>query len=102
MGNIALLGTFGLLLATVWIAIMRPRMRIDNSWPLFYYLGLTLYLNSVELVLEPYVVYVAVICALLLRFEFMNERVVLLVRLVEFCAMARIGWRLFGALMKAF
>jgi len=101
MGNIALLATFGLALATVWMAIMRSRMRIDNSWPLFYYLGLTFYLNTVDLVLDPYVVYVAVVCALLLRFEFMNERVVLLVRFLELCAMGLIGWRLFSAVMKA-
>lgn len=101
MGNIALLATFGLTVATVWLAIMRPRMRLDNSWPLFYYFGLVVYLNGIELVLNAYVVYVAVVCALLLRFEFMNERVVFLVRIVELGAMLHIAWRLITALVKA-
>lgn len=101
MGNIALLATFGLTVSTVWLAIMRPRMRLDNSWPLFYYLGLVVYQNGLELVLNPYVVYVAVICALLLRFEFMNERVVFFVRILELGALAHIAWRLVSAMMKA-
>lgn len=101
MGNIALLATFGLTVSTAWLAFMRPRMGLDNSWPLFYYLATVVYLNSLELVLDPYVVYVAVICALLLRFEFMNERLVFLVRTLELAALAHIGWRLLTAMLKA-
>jgi hypothetical protein len=100
MGNIALLATFGLTVATVWLAVMRSRMRLDNSWPLFFYLGLVVYLNSVELVLNAYVVYVAVVSALLLRFEFMNERVVFLVRILELGALFHCAWRLISAMMK--
>lgn len=102
MGNIALLATFGLTVASAWLAIMRPRMRLDNSWPLFYYLALVIYLNSFELVLNPYVVYVAVVCALLLRFEFLNERIVFLFRILELAALIHIGWRMVSAMMKAF
>jgi hypothetical protein len=101
MGSIALLATFGLTVATVWLAIMRPRMRLDNSWPLFYYLGLVVYLNSLELVLNPYVVYVAVVCALLLRFEFMNERLIFFVRIIELGTLLHICWRLITAMIRA-
>lgn len=100
MGNIGLLATFGLTAGTVWLVLMRFRIRPDNSWPLLYYFCAVVYLNSFDLVLNPYVVYVAVICALLLRFEFMNERLVFLVRLIEVASLAHMGWRLFGALLK--
>ena len=41
------------------------------------------------------------VCGLLLRFEFMNERVVFLVRIVELGALAHNAWRLVTAMMKA-
>ncbi|MBI4892149.1 MAG: hypothetical protein HY821_16095 [Acidobacteria bacterium] len=100
MGNIPLLATFILAVATVWLAVMRPRMRLDNSWPLLYYLSVVLYLNGVPQVLNSYVVYVAVVCALLIRFEFMNARIVLLVRTIELLALAHIAWTLSAALIK--
>lgn len=100
MGNIGLLFSFLLLVGTAWLAIMRFRMRPDNSWPLTYYLCLVLFLNSYELVLNPYVVYVSVICALLLRFEFLNERLIFLVRIVEVSCLAFLGWQLMGAVMQ--
>ncbi|QOY89969.1 hypothetical protein [Paludibaculum fermentans] len=77
-------------------------MRLENSWPLLFYLMLVLYLNSYELVLNPYVVYVAVVCALFIRFEFMNERVVFFVRVLEVGALAHIGYRLLITLLKAY
>jgi hypothetical protein len=101
MGNVGLLFTVCLLLATVWLAFSRFRMRLENSWPLIYYLGVVIYLNGFERVLDPYVVYVAVICALLLRFEFLNERLVFFVRLIEVCALAHMAWRFSGAIISA-
>ncbi len=100
MGNIPLLATFVLAVATVWLAVMRPSMRLDNNWPLLLYLCIVVYLNSLELVLNPYVVYVAVVCALLLRFEFLNARVVLLVRTLEQLGLIHIAWRLAKAVLK--
>jgi len=98
MGNIGLLVTIILTAATGWIAFSRFRMRLDNSWPLFYYLGLVMYLNAYDMVLNPYVVYVAVVCALLIRFEFMNERLVFFVRIIEVACLAHIGWRMLSAI----
>jgi hypothetical protein len=100
MGNVGLLFTFCLLVGTLLLAFTRFRMRPESSWPLVYYLGVVFYLNAIDLVLEPYVVYVAVIAALLLRFEFMNDRLVLFVRVVEFATLAHIGWSLLHALIR--
>jgi len=98
MSNIGFLFTVGLLAGGVWLAATRLRMRLENNWPLVFYFAAVVYLNTYPLVLSPYVVYVAVICALLLRFEFMNERLVALVRIIEVVALAHISWSLFIAL----
>jgi hypothetical protein len=100
MSNIGFLFTVGLLGGTVWLAVTRLRLRLDNNWPLVYYFAAVVYLNMYPLTLNPYVAYVAVICALLLRFEFMSERLVVLVRLIEIVALAHLGWTLFGILWR--
>jgi len=100
MSNIGFLFTVGLFAGTIWLAAMRFRMRLENNWPLVYYLGAVVYLNSYPGTLNPYVAYVAVISALLLRFEFLNERIVLLVRFIEVVALIHVGWSLYAALSK--
>lgn len=100
MNNIEFLFTVGLLAGTVWLAASRLRMRLDSNWPLLYYAGAVVYLNTYHLVLNSYVVYVAVVCALMLRFEFMSERLIALVRLIEVAALAHAGWRLLLALWR--
>lgn len=100
MSNIGFLFTVGLLGATVWLAVTRLRLRLDNNWPLVYYFAAVVYLNTYPLTLNPYVAYVAVICALLLRFEFLSERLVALVRIIEIVALAHMGWTLFGILWR--
>ncbi len=100
MSNIGFLFTVGLLAGTLWLAISRLRLRLDNNWPLLYYFGAVVYLNLYPLTLNPYVAYVAVVCALLLRFEFLSERLVALVRIIEFLALVHIGWSLFNILWR--
>lgn len=100
MSNIGFLFTVGLLAGTLWLAVTRLRLRLDNNWPLVYYFAAVVYLNTYPLVVNPYVVYVAVICALLLRFEFLSERLVALVRIIEVIALVHIGWSLFNAFWR--
>lgn len=100
MSNIGFLFTVGLLAGTLWLAFTRLRLRLDNNWPLVYYFAAVVYLNLYPLTLNPYVAYVAVICALLLRFEFLSERLVALVRIIEVVALVHIGWTLFSILWR--
>lgn len=102
MGNIGLLTTFGLMLATAWIGFIRFGMRTENNWPLIYYTILVLYLNNYDLVLNPYVVYVSVVCALFERFEFLNERMIFGIRIIEVVCLSHIGFRLYIALYRGF
>jgi len=60
------------------------------------------YLNKYDMVLNPYVVYVAVVCGLFVRFEFMNERVVFFIRIIEVASLVHICVRLIGTLLKGF
>jgi hypothetical protein len=66
------------------------------------YLGLVVYLNKYDNILNPYVVYVAVVCGLFVRFEFMNERVVFFTRFVEVASLVHICVRLISTLLKAY
>lgn len=101
MNNIGLLLTFILMASSAWVAFARFHTKPDNNWPLLYYFGLVAYLNTYDLVLDANLVYVAVVCALLLRFEFMNERVVVLVRFIEVALLAVIGWGLLRVIQRA-
>lgn len=102
MNNIGFVFTTALLAGTIWLAATRFRLRLENNWPLFYYFAAVVHLNMYVGILNPYVVYVAVICALLLRFEFLNERVVALVRLVEVGCLLQTGWSLLTFLWREF
>ncbi|MBI5085751.1 MAG: hypothetical protein HZB13_14270 [Acidobacteria bacterium] len=102
MGNVGLLFTFLLLMGTLWLGMTRINMRLENNWPLIYDIALVVYLNTWDLILNPYVVYVAVVCALLIRFEFLNERIVFFVKVVEIIALTHIGWCLLSTLLKLF
>ncbi|MGB9609996.1 MAG: hypothetical protein ACPL7M_03415 [Bryobacteraceae bacterium] len=102
MSNVGFVFTVALLAGTLWLAATRFRLQLENNWPLLYYFGAVIHLHSYPGVLNPYVVYVAVICALLLRFEFMNERLVTLVRLVEVACLVHMSWAIFGAVWKEF
>lgn len=100
MSNIGFVFTVALLAGSLWLAATRFRLRLENNWPLVYYFGAVVHLNSYAGTLNPYVVYVAVVCALLLRFEFLNERLVALVRIIEVACLLHISWSLFGALWE--
>lgn len=100
MSNISFLFSVGLLGGTVWLAISRLRLRLDSNWPLVYYFAAVVYLNLYPLTVNPYVTYVAVICALLLRFEFMSDRLVAMVRILEIIALANVGWTLLHIVMR--
>lgn len=101
MNNLGLLLSFVLALSTVWLAFARFQTKPDTNWPLLYYFALVGYLNAYDLVLNANVVYLAVVCALLLRFEFMNARVIFFVRIIEVGALINIGYSLLIAVQKA-
>jgi hypothetical protein len=83
-----------LLAGTVFVAMSRFRGKLDSNVPLFYYLALVAYGSANPNRINPYVLYVSVVAGLLLRFEFMNEKVMWVVRIFEVTCLAYVGMRL--------
>jgi hypothetical protein len=82
-----------LLGGTVWIGAARFSIRQESNWPLLYYLAVFVYLRTFEGSLNPYWVYVGVINALFLRFEFLGGKLESLLRVVEIVFLCYILWR---------
>lgn len=95
LSNIGLVVAFALAVATVWLGLNRWSIKLDSNWPLIYYALLVAFSNSYPDLLNPYILYLAVICGLFLRFEFLNDRLVFLVRLLEILCFVHIGYVLF-------
>jgi hypothetical protein len=85
--------TFILLVLTLWVMVGRFTRNVESNWPLVYYLLVVAHLKVFDGGLNPYCVYVAVICGLFLRFEFMGGAILKLFRVVELGALAYIAWR---------
>lgn len=100
IGNTGLVATFSLLMGATWIAFMRFRMKPDSSWPLIFYLVLVIYSNQFGQAIPPFVLYLSVVCGLLLRFEFMNERLILFVKVIEVACLVMIAYRLLHILAR--
>jgi hypothetical protein len=87
-------------MGATWIACMRFRMKADTSWPMMFYLVLVSYSNQYDQAVPAYVLYVSVVCALLLRFEFLNERLIYFVKIIEVICLVIIGYVLLTILSK--
>ena len=68
-GNVT---TAVMVLLSAFTIATRFRFRVDHNWPLVYYLSVVMYHQWVPGSVNPYVLYAGVVCALLLRFEFMG------------------------------
>jgi len=84
---------------TVWLAYMRPRISPENSVPLFYYLGLIIYQKAFPDLLTASIVYGGVVCAMLIRFEFMADKVMKFIRGLETIVLAYVGWRMISYIL---
>lgn len=82
-------------LVTLWLLLTRPGMRPENNWPLIYYLGLVAYVRSAGSFIEPYAVAIAVVFAMLIRFEFLSAGFVKFFRLIESVSLLYVLWRCF-------
>lgn len=102
MSNIGLVFAAALLAGAVWLMATRFRLAIDSNGPLAFYAGVVLFLNSYQGTMNAYVVYVATICALLVRFEFLNDRIITLVRLLETGCLLHISLALIRILWAEF
>jgi len=69
---------------TIWVIVARIRGRLESNWPLVYYALILVYWKAFEGGLSPYWIYVGLVSAVLLRFEFLGGVVLTFVRVMEF------------------
>ena len=91
--------TAALLGLTLWVAVSRYTSKLESNWPLFYYLFMVGHLKAFEGGLDPYMVYVGVVSALFLRFEFMGGWFLKIVRATELFILAYVAYRCLALIM---
>ena len=78
---------------TAWLFAVRGRMAPESNWPLVYYLGMVFYQKTGGHFLEPAFIYGGVVCAMMIRFEFMSQGFVRTFRVIEAICLIYIIWR---------
>lgn len=81
-----------LVVGALFVVYMRLRNWFDTNIPLLYYGLMIIYTNALDGLLSPTVVYVGVVLALLLRFEFMNLPCTRAVKSIELLVLLIIVW----------
>ena len=84
---------------TIILVYMRPKIAPESNWPLLYFIGLVLYQKMFEDILNPYPIFIGVVCAGMIRFEFMNLRFLKYFRWLELLMLVYVTWQLFGYIM---
>lgn len=79
--------TLLLMVLTATTMFMRYKIRMENSWPLIFYIALVAYTQKFDDIMNPVPVYFALGCALLLRFEFMSGWILRFIMYVESAAL---------------
>lgn len=85
-----------LLLFTFWLIAARFSIRPDSTWPFAYYAALVIFHQAMQGLLAPMPIYIAVVCALFLRFEFMSKSFRWIFRLAEAGGLVYVGMALFS------
>ena len=78
---------------TGWLLAVRGRMPTESNWPLVYYLALVFYQKTKGEFLEAGFIYSGVVCAMMIRFEFMSQGVLKFFRFLESVCLIYIIWR---------
>lgn len=96
MSQISIVNAFIMLIFTGWLIGARFKLRNDSNWPFVYYALLVVFHQALPGVLSSLPIYIAVVCALFLRFEFMSKGFLVLFRLTEAGGLAYIITALIG------
>ncbi len=85
---------------TVWMLVARYRGMIESNWPLLYYFGVVTYSWNYPGVLDSAWVYGGVVCALLLRFEFMGGVFLKIIRFIDFLVLLYVLYASTASLLR--
>jgi hypothetical protein len=88
-----IIGTLCVVAVALFLIVYRYTGRMDSNLPMVFNLMIGAHMMTFEDGLSPMWVYVALVCALFLRFEFMNKAFARVVRTVETGALGYIIWR---------
>jgi len=94
--NVCTLVLIGL---TISVIVARLRGLLESNWPLGYYALVIIYWQVFPGGLDPHWVFVGLVSAALLRFEFLGGVILTLVRVLEFCFFGYIIWRALSLLL---
>ena len=89
-----------MVILTVWTVVSRFRFRPDANWPMVYYLFVVIYHQMSPGRLNPWVIYIGVVSALLLRFEFLGGALLKLLRALEVLVLLALTWSFFTLVSK--
>lgn len=78
---------------TGWLFAIRGRLQVESNWPLVFYLGMVLYQKTGGHFLDANFIYAGVVCAMMIRFEFMSQTFVKIFRFIEAICLIYIIWR---------
>ncbi len=78
---------------TIWLFTVRSRLAPESNWPLAFYLAMVFYQKMGGRFLDPNFIYAGVVCAMMIRFEFMSQSFVKIFRFIEAVCLIYITWR---------
>ena len=76
-----------------WLFAVRGRTPAESNWPLAFYLVLVFYQKTGGQFLEANFIYAGVVCAMIIRFEFMAHGFVKIFRFIEAICLIYVIWR---------
>ena len=67
--------TMFVLAGTAALAFIRGRFTNESNWPLVYWICILVFHRIVPEVVGPYSLYLGLVCSMMIRFEFMSDKV---------------------------
>jgi hypothetical protein len=92
MSNAASVTTALMAAFALFVIYTRLKNWLESNVPLLYYLALIIYMQAVEGSVPLWLSLAGLCCALILRFEFMNEVFIRIVKLVEMVVLVIISY----------
>jgi hypothetical protein len=90
MSNAANVTTVLMAVLALYVIYTRFKNWLESNVPIFYYIFLIIYMRAVEGSVPMWLSLAGMGCALILRFEFMNEIFIKVVKFIEFAVLAAI------------
>ncbi|MGD0295781.1 MAG: hypothetical protein ABSE86_01615 [Bryobacteraceae bacterium] len=88
MSNAASVTTILMAALALYVIYTRLKNWLESNVPIFYYVFLVIYMRAIEGSVPIWLSLAGMCCALILRFEFMNELFIKVVKFIEMAILA--------------